>query len=48
MKVLHFIVRLPSLLRIPTFLFALNLAFLLASWRYASGNYRGSWKRTRR
>lgn len=41
-------VRLPSLLRIPTFLFALNLAFLLASWRYASGNYRGSWKRTRR
>ncbi len=40
--------RLPSLLRIPAFLFALNLAFLLGSLRYASGNYRGSWKRTRR
>ncbi|WP_313928511.1 glycosyltransferase family 2 protein [Pseudoxanthomonas sp.] len=41
-------VRLPSLFRILSFLFALNLAFLLASWRYVSGNYRGSWKRTRR
>ena len=41
-------VRLPSVLRLVAFLFALNWAFLVASWRYASGNYRGSWRRTAR
>ena len=30
------------------FLFALNLAFLIASARYARGNYRGSWRRSER
>ena len=39
---------LPSLLRIPAFLFALNWAFLVASKRYLSGQYSGSWKRTSR
>jgi cellulose synthase/poly-beta-1,6-N-acetylglucosamine synthase-like glycosyltransferase len=38
----------PRLLRIPAFLFALNWAFLVASVRYATGNYRGAWQRTRR
>lgn len=41
-------VALPSLLRIVAFLFALNWAFLVASWRFARGNYRGSWRRTER
>ena len=41
-------VRLPGLLRIVAFLFALNWAFLVASWRYASGRYSGSWRRTSR
>ncbi|RZL03738.1 MAG: glycosyltransferase family 2 protein [Rubrivivax sp.] len=41
-------VELPSLLRIVAFLFALNWAFLVASWRFARGNYRGSWRRTER
>jgi len=40
--------RLPGLLAIPAFLFALNFAFLVASWRYATGNYSGSWRRTAR
>jgi cellulose synthase/poly-beta-1,6-N-acetylglucosamine synthase-like glycosyltransferase len=35
-------------LRILAFLFALNLAFLIASVRYAQGNYRGSWRRSDR
>ena len=35
-------------LRIPAFLFALNWAFLVASVRYASGQYSGSWRRTSR
>ncbi len=35
-------------LRIPAFLFALNWAFLVASIRYATGQYSGSWKRTSR
>ncbi len=38
----------PRMLRIPVFLFALNWAFLIASARYASGRYSGSWRRTRR
>jgi cellulose synthase/poly-beta-1,6-N-acetylglucosamine synthase-like glycosyltransferase len=40
--------RLPGVLRLAAFLFALNAAFVVASWRYATGGYRGSWKRTRR
>ncbi len=39
---------LQPLLRIPAFLFALNWAFLVASVRYASGQYSGSWRRTSR
>jgi len=39
---------LPSKLRIPAFLFALNWAFLVASKRYMSGQYSGSWRRTSR
>lgn len=41
-------VALPSLLRMVAFLFALNWAFMVASWRFARGNYRGSWRRTER
>jgi cellulose synthase/poly-beta-1,6-N-acetylglucosamine synthase-like glycosyltransferase len=41
-------VALPSLLKIVAFLFALNWAFLMASWRFARGDYRGSWRRTER
>lgn len=40
--------RLPGVLRIPAFLFALNWAFLIASYRYATGRYSGSWRRTAR
>jgi cellulose synthase/poly-beta-1,6-N-acetylglucosamine synthase-like glycosyltransferase len=40
--------RLPAPLRIPAFLFALNWAFLVASWRFAGGRYGGSWRRTSR
>jgi cellulose synthase/poly-beta-1,6-N-acetylglucosamine synthase-like glycosyltransferase len=39
---------LPSVLRIPAFLFALNWAFLVASKRYMTGQYSGSWRRTSR
>ena len=41
-------VALPSLLRMVAFLFALNWAFLVASKRYATGQYSGSWRRTSR
>jgi cellulose synthase/poly-beta-1,6-N-acetylglucosamine synthase-like glycosyltransferase len=41
-------VRLPSVLRIPAFIFALNWAFLVASWRFATGQYSGSWRRSSR
>lgn len=37
-----------SSFRIPAFLFALNWAFLIASVRYATGQYSGSWRRTSR
>lgn len=37
-----------GVLRIPAFLFALNWAFLVASFRFASGQYSGSWRRTSR
>ncbi len=40
--------RLPSLLRIVAFLFALNWAFLVASTKFATGRYSGSWRRTAR
>jgi cellulose synthase/poly-beta-1,6-N-acetylglucosamine synthase-like glycosyltransferase len=40
--------RLPSALGIPAFLFALNWGFLIASFRYVSGGYSGTWRRTRR
>jgi cellulose synthase/poly-beta-1,6-N-acetylglucosamine synthase-like glycosyltransferase len=40
--------RLPKLLRLVAFFYALNEAFLLASWKYARGDFRGSWRRTSR
>jgi cellulose synthase/poly-beta-1,6-N-acetylglucosamine synthase-like glycosyltransferase len=40
--------RLPGVLRIAAFLFALNWAFLIASWRFATGRYGGSWRRSSR
>ncbi len=39
---------LPSPARLPTFFFALNWAFLLASIRYARGSQQGAWRRTSR
>lgn len=39
---------LPAALRIPAFLFAINWAFLVASYKFATGQYGGSWTRTRR
>lgn len=41
-------VKLPTLVKLAAFLFALNWAFLVASWRYATGRYAGSWGRTQR
>jgi cellulose synthase/poly-beta-1,6-N-acetylglucosamine synthase-like glycosyltransferase len=40
--------RLPALLRLPAFLFALNWAFLVASVRVFFGRYGGSWQRSSR
>lgn len=40
--------QLPKVLAVPAFLFALNWAFLVASIRYSSGRYNGSWRRTER
>lgn len=40
--------RLPSILKIVAFLFALNWAFLIASWRHATGRFSGTWRRTAR
>ncbi|MGL4573198.1 MAG: glycosyltransferase family 2 protein, partial [Burkholderiaceae bacterium] len=40
--------RLPGLLRLVAFFYALNEAFLLASWKYLRGDFRGSWRRTAR
>jgi cellulose synthase/poly-beta-1,6-N-acetylglucosamine synthase-like glycosyltransferase len=34
--------------RVLTYFLVLNWAFCVASWRYATGNYRGSWRRTAR
>ncbi|MEQ1686697.1 MAG: glycosyltransferase family 2 protein [Burkholderiaceae bacterium] len=39
---------LPAALRVPTFLFAMNWAFLVASKRYLAGQYSGSWRRSSR
>lgn len=39
---------LPRIARLPTFFFALNWAFLLASIRYARGSQQGTWRRTAR
>ena len=41
-------VRLPALLRIPVFLVALNAALAVGFWRYLTGQYGGSWRRTQR
>ncbi|MDZ7858222.1 glycosyltransferase family 2 protein [Sphaerotilus sp.] len=41
-------VKLPTLVKLAAFLFALNWAFLVASWRFATGRYAGSWGRTQR
>lgn len=41
-------VKLPKLVTLAAFLFALNWAFLVASWRYATGSFSGSWGRTSR
>ncbi len=39
---------LPSPVKLLAFLFALNWAFMVASWRFVSGQYSGSWRRTSR
>ncbi len=39
---------LPKVIKLAAFLFALNWAFLVASWRYATGRYSGTWGRTSR
>jgi hypothetical protein len=36
-------VRLPRLIDISLFLFALNIAYLIGCWRSASSNVSGSW-----
>ena len=41
-------VKLPKLVKLVAFLFALNWAFLVASWRYATGRYGGAWARSSR
>lgn len=37
---------LPGPIKLFGFVFALNWAFLVASWRYMTGQYSGSWRRT--
>lgn len=39
---------LPKALHILGFVYALNAAFVIASWRYVTGAYSGSWRRTTR
>jgi cellulose synthase/poly-beta-1,6-N-acetylglucosamine synthase-like glycosyltransferase len=41
-------VKLPTLVKLAAFLFALNWAFLVASWRFSTGRASGSWGRTSR
>jgi cellulose synthase/poly-beta-1,6-N-acetylglucosamine synthase-like glycosyltransferase len=38
----------PRVLRVPVFLAAMNAAFAVAFYRYVTGQYSGSWKRTAR
>lgn len=38
----------PGPLRLPTFFFSLNWAFLIASWRYLRGAQQGAWQRSAR
>jgi cellulose synthase/poly-beta-1,6-N-acetylglucosamine synthase-like glycosyltransferase len=38
----------PKLLRLWAFFYALNEAFLVASWKFMRGDFRGSWRRTSR
>lgn len=38
--------QLPGPIKLLGFVFALNWAFLVASWRYITGQYSGSWRRT--
>jgi cellulose synthase/poly-beta-1,6-N-acetylglucosamine synthase-like glycosyltransferase len=40
--------RIPKILRLPVFLVSLNLAFGIGFYRYLTGRYSGSWKRTAR
>ena len=40
--------RLPGPLRIPVFLVSLHAALAIGFWRYLTGQYGGSWRRTRR
>ncbi|MGY0196275.1 glycosyltransferase family 2 protein [Leptothrix sp. BB-4] len=40
--------RLPKLVNLVVFFLALNGAFLVAFWRYLTGQYSGSWRRTER
>ncbi|MEX8508840.1 MAG: hypothetical protein AB3X46_11090, partial [Leptothrix ochracea] len=41
-------VRLPKLIRLAAFLYALNQAFLVASFKYATKRYTGAWGRSSR
>lgn len=38
----------PGILKILAYLFALNFAFLIASWQFATGQYGGAWRRSSR
>ena len=38
----------PRVLKAGSFFALLNVAFLVGFWRFATGNYRGSWRRTDR
>ena len=40
--------RLGGMMRIVAFLYAIHWAFLVASWRYCTGQYRGAWHRSAR
>ncbi|MEP7311039.1 MAG: glycosyltransferase family 2 protein [Pseudomonadota bacterium] len=41
-------VRLPRLVNLPLFFFALNVAFIVGFWRYVAGASSGQWRRTER
>jgi cellulose synthase/poly-beta-1,6-N-acetylglucosamine synthase-like glycosyltransferase len=40
--------KMPSVMKLVAFLWAIHWAFLVASWRFARGDYRGSWRRSAR